>query len=145
PTSTPTTPAKAKQLLKDAAKAGKDILETAKALEPGILETLVAVPVIEATLFRIMEHLVGLRRLFKFFLSLRVVGIAVRVVLERQLAIAFFDLIFCGSACDAEDLVIVPFSHSIVSPSGRLITQYTTSSRPPCVLSLVATGVVIVV
>src|SRR5882724_2480186 len=106
-----------KQFLKDPADTGKDVLKTTKPLETSILQPLVAVLVIETTLVRIMEHFVRLRRLLKFFLGFSVIRIAVWMVLKRQLAIAFFHLVFCGSPCYTEDVVIVPFGHSVISLS----------------------------
>jgi uncharacterized membrane protein len=40
-----------------------------------------------------------------------ITGIAIRVVLQRQLSISAFQLLLCGVPADAEDLVIIYFIH----------------------------------
>src|SRR5262249_20124978 len=117
-TASTTPPTESKKFLEDTAETGKDVLKTAKSLETGILQPIVTITVIETTLFRIMQHFVRLRCLLKFFLGFRIIRITVRMILKRQLAIAFFNLVFGGCACYAKDLVVIPFGHSIASPSG---------------------------
>ncbi len=66
---------------------------------------LVPVPVVAGSLLGVGEDRIGLRRLPKPLLRLGIAGIAVGVVVERQLAVRRLDLVRRGVAGDAEDLV----------------------------------------
>jgi len=66
--------------------------------------------VVERALFRVGQHGIGFGDLFEFFLSLRLVGIAVGVILQRQFAIGALDLLLASGASDSQHFVIVAFS-----------------------------------
>jgi len=69
----------------------------------------VAEAVIQAAFFAIGEDGVGFRDLFEFFFRVGIIGIAVRMVHHRQLAIGALDLNIGGRAGDAEYFVKVAF------------------------------------
>jgi len=79
----------------------------------------VAELVVGGALLRVREHLVGLLRLLELLLGLRVVRIAVRMEFHGQLAVGLLDLFFGSVAIDAEDFVIVAFSHGCLDKSTR--------------------------
>ena len=72
---------------------------------PVPLRPLVPEPVVAGPLLGIGEDRVGLRRLPEPLLRLGIAGVAVGVVIERQLAVGRLDLVRRGVAGDAEDLV----------------------------------------
>src|SRR5215469_6239197 len=65
--------------------------------------------VVQAALFRIRQYRVGFAALLESFFRVRVVGVAVGVVLQCQLAIGALDLQLAGAALDAQDFVIISF------------------------------------
>jgi hypothetical protein len=74
-------------------------------------EASVPVTVVNLTLTRIAENLVGLGYFLEPNLGLRIPDVPVRVVLHGQLAISLGDLHLSGSPNDPENLVIIPFGH----------------------------------
>jgi len=70
-------------------------------------------------LLRVGEDLIGFGNFLEFLFRLLVAGIAVRVMLERELPIGLFDLVFAGAAIDTEQFVVVLF----VAQGGPLIFQ----------------------
>jgi hypothetical protein len=73
----------------------------------------VAEAVIRGLLVRIREHLVGLSQLLELLFRGRIVRIAVRVVLQGQLAVGLLDLIIGGVLGNAQDLVIIFLSSHV--------------------------------
>src|SRR5262245_28156628 len=71
--------------------------------------------VVEAPLFGIGEHRVGLGRLFELFLRRFVTRIAVGVVLHRQLAVGALQLHLGHAAGHAEDFVVVALAHAFAT------------------------------
>jgi hypothetical protein len=71
----------------------------------------VAEGVVALALVGIAEDAVGLRRLLEALLGLLVPGVAVGVVLERELAVGGLHLLLGGVSGDPEDLVIVALRH----------------------------------
>ena len=63
--------------------------------------------VVGAPLLRVGEHRVGLGRLLEALLGVRIAGVAVGVVLERELAVGLLELVGARLARDAQDLVVV--------------------------------------
>ena len=59
-------------------------------------------------------HLIGLAGLLEPFLGCVVAGVAVRMVLHRQLAVGALQFLVGGLAGDAQNLVIVCFAHSCI-------------------------------
>ena len=78
----------------------------------GAADAGVAEAVVEPALLRVGEDRVGLGRFLERFLGLVVAGIAVGMVLQRQLAVRALDLLFGRRALDAEDLVVVTLGHA---------------------------------
>jgi hypothetical protein len=66
--------------------------------------------IIEPALLLIGQNRVGFAALLKFLLRIRIVGIAVRVILQRELAVRALDLNVGSRAVYAEYLVIVTFA-----------------------------------
>ena len=61
--------------------------------------------VVSGLFVRIGKHLVGLSQLLELLFRGRIVRIAVRVVLQGQLAVGLLDLIISGVLGNAQDLV----------------------------------------
>ena len=71
----------------------------------------VAEAVVGSSLVRIGKHFIGLPQLLELFLRGGVVRVAVRVVFQGQLAVGLFNLVICGAFGNAQDFVIIFFSH----------------------------------
>ena len=77
-----------------------------------ILKGSMPIAVIGGTLVRIAQSLVGLTEFLKFFLSLVVARVFVRMKFYRQLAVGTLQVLFADIAIDGEHLVVVPlFAH----------------------------------
>jgi hypothetical protein len=72
-------------------------------------------PPVHVALVGVGEDRVGLGGLLELLLGLLVAGIAIRVVLERQLAIRALDFLLGGGPRNAEDLVVVAFTHALAT------------------------------
>src|SRR5262245_64336903 len=71
--------------------------------------------VVDMPLVGVGEHGVSLRRLLEPIFGNLVAGIAIRMVLERELAIRALDLLIGGGARNAEHLVVVAFAHAFAT------------------------------
>jgi hypothetical protein len=67
--------------------------------------------IVEAALLLVGQNGVGLGRFLEAFLGVAVVRVAIRMMLQRQLAIGALDLLIGGRALDPEDVVVVAFAH----------------------------------
>jgi hypothetical protein len=111
--------ARPEQLVKNAA-AAEDfpenlarVVESAGPRLPGAgAESRVAEAVVGGARLRVVKSFVRLAQLLKFLLGRLVVGIAVGMILERQLAVSLLDLLDVGIAVHAEDLVIIALGHN---------------------------------
>src|ERR1035441_2174806 len=65
--------------------------------------------VIARALFAVGENCVGFAALLEAILGGRIVGIAVRMVLQSELAIGAFDFLVVGRAADAQHFVVIAF------------------------------------
>src|SRR6185436_48997 len=83
-------------------KAGEATLRA----QPAVAEAVVARPLVG-----VGEHRVSLGRLLEALLGLAVAGVAVGVVLRRELAVRLLDLGSGGGALDAEDFVVIALGH----------------------------------
>ena len=72
-----------------------------------------AVPVVGRAFLRIAQHAIGFRCLLELVFGVRVFGVAVGVVQQRQLAVGGLDLLLAGVPAHAENLVVVSFRHGI--------------------------------
>ena len=80
------------------------------AADPGVPEAVVSAP-----LLGVREHGVGFRRLLEPFLGGLVAGVAVRMVLEGQLAVGALDVRVLRGAGNAENLVVVARRHAFAT------------------------------
>jgi hypothetical protein len=98
--------AKAEKLAEDVVKVLKDrCIEAwprARAADSGVAEA-----VVQAALFGVGEDGVCLAAFLEFLFRIRIIGIAVGVVLQRQLTVGALDLLVAGAALNAQDLVVV--------------------------------------
>src|SRR5213076_1698928 len=103
-------PARAEEVSEQVAD---DVLEVAAEVEArasrrALREGGVPEAVVEAPPLRIGEHLVGLRDLLEALLGLvAVLGIAVGMILEGELAVSFLDVVLGRGAGHTEDLVVI--------------------------------------
>jgi hypothetical protein len=81
--------------------------------------------VVGGALLLIAEHRIRLATLLEALLAFQVVGVAVRVILQRQLAIGALDFAVRRRARDAENFVIIAFNVSSQCSKDRR------SGRPP--------------
>jgi hypothetical protein len=72
-----------------------------------LLHALFAVPVVDAALLRIAQHLVRVADLGELIRGFLIPGVLVRVVLQRELAVGALDLIIRRAAGQAKRLVVV--------------------------------------
>ena len=79
----------------------------------GALQTGVAIAVVRRALLRIAQNAVGFRGLLEFLLGVRVLGVAVGVVQQRELAVRALDLLVAGIPANAKNLVVISFRHGI--------------------------------
>ena len=98
----------AEDVAEDVLEAGGGEIEAAEAA--ALLEGGVAEAVVLGALLGIAQHLVGLGGFLEALLGGLVAGIAVGVVLQRDLAVGLLDLVGAGAAADAQDFVVVALS-----------------------------------
>ena len=72
------------------------------------------IAVVGGALVGVAQHLVGFAGLLELFLGRVVAGVAVRMVLERLLAIRALQFLVAYIAGYAEKLVIICFAHSSI-------------------------------
>ena len=65
--------------------------------------------VVLCSLLWVREYLVGLGYSLKRFFRLFVSGVAIRMMLEREFSVCFFDLVFAGVPADSQQIVIIFF------------------------------------
>ena len=83
--------------------------------------------IVARALVGVGQHRVGLGRFLELLLGGLVAGIAVGVVLQRELAIGALDVLIAGVARDAEDRVVVALAHDAFATR----TSAGRSSRSP--------------
>ena len=84
--------------------------------------------IVSGAFLLVLQDFVGLIDLFEALFRLAVTGIAIRVILHRQLAIRRFELTVACPAIDSENVVIVSLGHRCLKfpVSGR------DRHQPPC-------------
>ena len=97
--------AEAEEVAEDIAEIGGVEARARASAQTGMTEA-----VVDAALFDIRQNGVGFAALFEFFFRVGIVGIAVGMELQRQLAIGALDLLLGGGAGYAQHLVVVAFS-----------------------------------
>ena len=95
-------------------------IEARRVKPTGSLHPLMPKTVICGALGGIAQYSVGFGSLFESLFRCVIAGIAVWMVLERQLSIGTLDLLVIGLSGDAEDLVVVAFGHGHGSALRRL-------------------------
>jgi len=65
--------------------------------------------VVSGTFVRIRQDGIGFAALFEPLFCIRVIGIAIRMKLKRQLAVGALDLLLAGPAGNPEDFVVIAF------------------------------------
>jgi len=93
--------------------------------EASVGESVMAVAVVRGALLLIAQDGISLAALLEAFLGFIVAGVAVRMKLQRQLAVCTLDLVICRIAGDTEYFVIIAFY-----VSGQF-SQRPHSGRPP--------------
>src|SRR5262249_6727889 len=101
----------AEQIVEQVAERG-EVRGAREAAGPACADALEAEAIVRAALLRIGEHGVRLRRLLEPFLGVGLVRIAVRVVLQRELAVALLELFVRRAARDSEHVVVVALRQS---------------------------------
>ena len=91
-----------------------------EALRRRILQAGMAVAIVGGALLRVAQDAVGFGGLFELLFGIRVVRVAVRMILQRQLAVGGFHLAVVRVPADAEDFVIVSFRHGKLRGSSGL-------------------------
>ena len=86
-----------------------DGIEAAKARASCVAYTCVAEAIVACALLAVGKNGVCLAAFLEALFRLRIIGIAVRMVLQRQLAIGALDFLVDGGARDAQDLVVITF------------------------------------
>jgi hypothetical protein len=76
----------------------EDVFEPPKAVEPGTLQSIMPIGVVDATFLRIMEDFIGFRRHLEFLLGFFISGVSVRVIFERELSIRLLELFLISLA-----------------------------------------------
>ena len=100
--------AEAEEIAQDVAEIGEGFgVESTRA--PRILQSGVPEPVVSGSLLGVAQDTIGFRRLFEEILGIGIVGIAVRMVLERQFAIRGLDLCLAGILGHTKNFVIISF------------------------------------
>jgi len=69
----------------------------------------VPVPVVESTLLAVSQNRIGFAALLELLFRIRIVGIAVGVELQSELAIGALELLIRSAASDAQDFVVITF------------------------------------
>ena len=75
----------------------------------------VAEPIVRRALVGVGEHRVRLRRLLELLLGVLVAGVAVGMVLERELAVGALDVLVGRVPRDAEHVVVVALAHALAT------------------------------
>ena len=72
-------------------------------------------PVVAAALFRIGENGVRLGRFLELFLGGMIAGVAIGMILQRQLPIGALDLLIVGVFGNAQNVVVIAFAHALAT------------------------------
>ena len=69
--------------------------------------------IIDAALFLVLEHVIGLCGLFEGALGIFVTGVLVRMVLQSQFLVGLLDITLIGIGRHPENIVVIPGSHPV--------------------------------
>ncbi len=87
-------------------------IEAAKALTRSAAYAGMAEAIVARALFGVGEDGIGLAAFLEALFGFGIIGIAVGMKLQRELAVRALDLLVAGSAGDAKDLVVIAFYSS---------------------------------
>ena len=105
----------AEQVVEQIAERGE--VAAGEAAGPARAHALEAEAVVGAALLGVGEHRVGLGRLLELLFGARVVGIAIGMEPQRELAVRLLQLFVRRAARDAEHVVVVALGQSFVGCS----------------------------
>ena len=126
---TETAEAAAEDVAEDVAEGREDVADVGEAAaEAAAARSLVAEAIVEAPLLRVGEHLIGLGGLLETRLGFLVARVAVRMQIERELAVGSLQLGGVGVAAHAQDFVVV----SLITHGGRTVGYPKSRRLPPC-------------
>ena len=86
-----------------------DGIEAAKARARRVAHTCVAKAIVAGALLAVGQHGISLTAFLEALFRLGIVGIAVRMELQCQLAVGALNLLIDGGARDAQDFVVIAF------------------------------------
>jgi hypothetical protein len=104
---------------KDVREVGEDRRVEAAGSSANAADAGMAEAIVETAFLAIGENRVGLGRLLELFLGLFVPRVAIRMVLQRELAVRALDLLIGRIPLDAQDFVIVTLAHARLRPYHR--------------------------
>jgi hypothetical protein len=104
--------AKGEEILENIPERAEDIIEASNPAEPGTSQPFMTISVINPTLLGVPQNFIGLGSFLELLLRLLVSWIAIRVVLESELAIGLLYLLLTRLPGNTQDLVIIPLLHS---------------------------------
>src|ERR1700733_8562368 len=99
----------AEELAKNVAEILEDGRIEARGLPRAATQSGMAVAVVNGALVGIGKHRVGFADFFEFVFRVRIIGIAVGMILQRELAIGALELDFGDRAVHAQHFVVVAF------------------------------------
>jgi hypothetical protein len=89
----------------------QDVLGSLKASVSVFLEPLMPFVVVQVTPLPVTQNVIGFSDSLEFFLRIRILGIAVRMVSKRQLPKATLDLPYGGAFAETECFIVVSSGH----------------------------------
>ena len=95
----------AEEVAEDVAEVGGVEARSGASAQSGVAEA-----VVDVALFRIRQYCVSFTALFEFFFRIGIVGIAVRMELQRQFAVGALEFLLGCRAGYAQNLIVVAFS-----------------------------------
>ncbi len=75
--------------------------------------------------------MIGLGNQLKILLRRFVAGIAIRMILQSELPVGFFDLFFTGVTINAEEFVIVLFAVQATTPTAASFLAHSINKKAP--------------
>ena len=117
----------AEEIVEDIREAAGEVMTLARS--HGAVKRRMPEPVVGRTLLRVLENLVGFVDLPEPDLRGGIIGIAVRMVLHRKLAIRLLDGALVGIPSDTEHIIEILFRHDPGScRSGQAVPLFLSSS-----------------
>jgi len=114
-------------------KVAKDVAEVLEdggvkaAATANTSDARVAEAVVKSPLLAIRENRVGLAGFLEFFFRVRIIGVAIRMKLQGELAVRALDLLVAGAARYAEHFIIVAFSVTGQNGLSQILSSFVVS------------------